>query len=52
MSPEALREWRKSRGLTQIDLSTQIGVSLATLKRWEAGTIRIPKLLELYCEAN
>lgn len=52
MTPEALREWRKARKLTQMDMALHIGVSLATYKRYESGSVRIPKLLEIYCEEH
>lgn len=32
-----IRIYRKKAGLTQIDLAEKIGVSIATLRRWEAG---------------
>lgn len=32
-----IRMYRKKAGLTQIDLASDIGVSIATLRRWEAG---------------
>ena len=32
-----LRILRKKAGLTQIDLAEKLGVSIATLRRWEAG---------------
>lgn len=34
-----LSDWRKSRGLSQQDLATMLGVSVATIKRWESGSI-------------
>ena len=32
-----IRHLRKKAGLTQIELAEKIGVSIATLRRWEAG---------------
>lgn len=32
-----LRQQRKKAGLTQIELAEKIGVSIATLRRWESG---------------
>ena len=32
-----IRTLRKKAGLTQIDLAEKIGVSIATLRRWESG---------------
>ncbi|MBQ7219755.1 MAG: helix-turn-helix transcriptional regulator [Synergistaceae bacterium] len=32
-----LRHQRKKAGLTQIELAEKLGVSIATLRRWEAG---------------
>ena len=32
-----IRLFRKRAGLTQIDLARDVGVSIATLRRWEAG---------------
>ena len=34
---ENLRKLRKKAGFTQIELSQELGVSIATLRRWEAG---------------
>ena len=36
MSPDELRKWRRSK-LTQVGLAKLAGVSLRTVKRWEAG---------------
>lgn len=32
-----IRRLRKKAGLTQIELAEKVGVSIATLRRWEAG---------------
>ena len=34
---ENLRKLSKKAGFTQIELSQELGVSIATLRRWEAG---------------
>lgn len=50
MSPDALREWREARGMTQKDLANLAGVHLRTVDRWERGMTPIPKLLEVLTE--
>ena len=47
-----IRQLRKKAGLTQIELAEKVGVSIATLRRWEAGETsptgtRIVELAEL-----
>lgn len=32
-----IRTFRKKAGITQIDLANRLGISIATLRRWEAG---------------
>ena len=32
-----IRMFRKKAGITQIDLANKLGVSIATLRRWEGG---------------
>ena len=32
-----IRALRKKAGITQIDLAEKLGISIATLRRWEAG---------------
>ena len=32
-----IRMFRKKAGITQIDLADELGISIATLRRWEAG---------------
>lgn len=39
-----LKFLRKSKGLTQQDLSNQVGISLPTIKRLEVGTMNISKI--------
>jgi len=36
---ELLRTHRKSKGLTQLDVANAVGVSEATVSRWESGDI-------------
>ncbi len=53
-----IKYYRKKLGLLQTDLAARIGISLATLRRWEAGEIRpksstMEKLSEvLRCTVN
>jgi transcriptional regulator with XRE-family HTH domain len=47
VTPEQLRNWRKKRRLTQIQLAEQLGVYRGTIIRWEAGQQAIPPFLEL-----
>jgi len=47
-----IREYRKKRKLTQVQLSERVEASLPTIKRWEAKT-HVPTLLQArdICEA-
>lgn len=53
--PNILRKRRKELGLTLAEIADKMGVSEATVQRWESGNIknipqgRIPKLAELLC---
>ena len=53
--PDILRKRRKELGLTLAEIADKMGVSEATVQRWESGSIknipqgRIPKLAELLC---
>lgn len=52
MDKQALKDWRKGHGMTQIKAAELLEVSLATYKRWEKGDPQqYPKLLELACQA-
>ncbi len=47
-----IRTFRKKAGITQIDLANQLGISIATLRRWEAGEtaptgLKIPELAKI-----
>ncbi|MGH3288875.1 MAG: helix-turn-helix domain-containing protein [Streptosporangiaceae bacterium] len=48
-NPEALKELRKARGLTQQALSDAVGVAISQEQFWEAGkyTPKIPNLCAL-----
>lgn len=46
MLKDLLRRLRKDKGLNQIDLAQRIGVSIDSVRRWEAGK-REPRLSEL-----
>ena len=52
MSPESLKAWRLAHELTQDELAELVGVGARQVRRWERGEARIPKLLEIYTEAN
>lgn len=50
MTPQALKDARKTLGLTQADLATAVGVHPVTVAKWEGGVHAIPppaaKLIE------
>lgn len=50
MTPQDLKEARKSLGLTQADLAAAVGVHPVTIAKWEGGVHAIPppvgKLIE------
>ena len=50
MTPEELREWRTSRGLTQKQLAELLGVKQSSVSRWEDGKRKIPPFLKLALE--
>jgi len=56
MTPAEIREIRKREGWTQQKLADEIGVTVRTVKHWEAGTrsISLPaeKLLKLIIGAK
>lgn len=41
---EWVKALRKQLGLTQVELSTRLGVSLSTVARWEINSFRPTKL--------
>ena len=51
MTPAALRAWRECMGYTQQQAAAALGVSLRTVKSWEAGFAAPPAFLALACAA-
>ena len=53
---EDIRKIRHRVLLTQEDFATEIGVSYATINRWETGkakpNIKTMKLIDAYCKKN
>jgi transcriptional regulator with XRE-family HTH domain len=37
VTPDEIRQWRETRGLSQSDLAERLGVRQATVSRWENG---------------
>jgi transcriptional regulator with XRE-family HTH domain len=50
MNPDELKDWRKSVGLTQVELAGHLGVEGLTVSRWERGDRAIPSFLPLALE--
>ncbi len=52
--PSLIKEVRRQLGLSQEDLARNLGVSLATVNRWENGISKPSKLataqFEVFCE--
>jgi transcriptional regulator with XRE-family HTH domain len=46
MTPEELKKWRKSTGLTQQQMADIFPVRRETLARWENGTRAMPAWLK------
>jgi transcriptional regulator with XRE-family HTH domain len=44
-----LRACRKRLGMTQIEFAGLLGISLATIKRYEAATDDVPESVRLSC---
>jgi transcriptional regulator with XRE-family HTH domain len=40
MTPDEIRAWRETRGLSQADMAEQLGVKQPTISRWESGEDR------------
>ena len=51
MTPADLRAWRAAMGYTQPQAAQALGVSLRTVKSWEAGFAAPPAFLALACAA-
>ena len=51
MTPADLRAWRAAMGYTQPQAAQALGVSLRTVKAWEAGFAAPPAFLPLACAA-
>lgn len=53
---EAIKRIRRKAFLTQEDFAKEIGVSFATVNRWETGkakpTLKTMKLIDGYCKRN
>ena len=50
MSRQQLREWRRTRYLSQPNLAELLGVSTNTVNRWEVGETKVPSFLHLALE--
>lgn len=44
MKSEDIKALRKALGLTQEDFAHEVGVSFATINRWERGQVKLSKL--------
>lgn len=53
---KAVKRIREEQLLTQVELATELGVSFATVNRWEKGhhqpTIKQKRALRDYCKKN
>ncbi len=47
VTPEKLKEWRKTSGYTQEGLASILGVGQVCIARWETGVRKIPSFLHL-----
>lgn len=47
MTPDELKQWRKTNGYSQGKLATALGVIPFTVSRWERGVRVIPSFLHL-----
>lgn len=51
MSPDELKAWRESHGLSQTELAQALGVHKMTVSSWEVGKQTAPAYVELaLCE--
>lgn len=51
MTPASIRAWRAHMRYTQQRAAQELGVSLRTVKAWEAGFAAPPAFLSLACAA-
>ena len=51
MTPADIRAWRSAMGYTQQQAAQALGVSMRTVKAWEAGFAAPPAFLPLACAA-
>ena len=51
MTGKDIKEWRSKCGLTQMELSTWLGVTWSSVARWEVEIRPIPPFLYLALEA-
>jgi len=47
MTPKELNEAQEKLNLTNKQLSKDVGVSLRSVERWRAGTVKIPGPVEI-----
>lgn len=47
MTPKELTSWKKRHGLNQVELANILGVTKASISRWESGKRPIPAFLHL-----
>ena len=47
MTAKQLKQARQKIGLTQQALAHELGVSIATVSRWETETMVVPKMVEV-----
>lgn len=47
MRPEELTEWRKKKGINQVELAAMLGVTKTCISLWESGKRKIPAFLHL-----
>ena len=47
MTADELKAWRKRSGMTQRSLANELGIHWRTVQEYEAGRLRVTKLVEL-----